>query len=143
MAYPEDQTRYRFTTPPRPGMFAVAASSGELLWENVTADVCGDLEFCDPGISQAVTAIPGAVIAGHMDGRLRIYSREDGRVLWETNTLREYETVSGGIGRGGSFGGGGPMVADGMLYVNSGYGIYFHMPGNVRLVFGVADADTR
>ena len=143
MAYPEDQTRYRFTTPPRPGMFAVAASSGALLWENVTEDVCGDLEFCDPGISQAVTAIPGAVIAGHMDGRLRIYAREDGRVLWETNTLREYETVSGSIGRGGSFGGGGPMVADGMLYVNSGYGIYFHMPGNVMLVFGVADADAR
>jgi polyvinyl alcohol dehydrogenase (cytochrome) len=33
------------------------------------------------------------------------------------------------------------MVADGMLYVNSGYGIYFHMPGNVLLVFGnAADA---
>ena len=64
-------------------------------------------------------------------------------MLWQTNTLRECETVSGGIGRSGYFGGGGPMVADGMLYVNSGYGIYFHMPGNVRLVFGVADADTR
>ena len=60
-------------------------------------------------------------------------------VLSETNTLREYETVSGEIARGGSFGGGGPMVAAGMLYVNSGYGIYFHMPGNVMLVFGVAD----
>ena len=139
MAYPEDQTRYRFTTPPRPGMFAVAASSGELLWENVTEDICGDLDFCDPGISQAVTAIPGAVIAGHMDGRLRIYARDDGRVLWETNTLREYETVSDEIARGGSFGGGGPMVADGMPYANSGYGIYIHMPGNVVLVFGVAD----
>ncbi|MDH3932897.1 MAG: hypothetical protein OET16_11800 [Chromatiales bacterium] len=110
-----------------------------MLRENVTEDICGDLEFCDPGISQAVTAIPGAVIAGHMDGRLRIYARDDGRVLWETNTLREYETESGDTGRGGSFGGGGPMVADGMLYVNSGYGIYFHMPGNVMLVFGVAD----
>ena len=81
----------------------------------------------------------GAVIAGHMDGRLRIYARDDGRVLWETNTLREYETESGDTGRGGSFGGGGPMVADGMPYANSGSGIYFHMPGNVMLVFGVAD----
>jgi hypothetical protein len=26
-------------------------------------------------------------------------------------------------------------VADGMLYVNSGYGIYQHMPGNVLLAF--------
>ncbi|MDH3895523.1 MAG: hypothetical protein OES78_13275 [Chromatiales bacterium] len=110
-----------------------------MLRENVTEDICGDLEFCDPGISQAVTAIPGAVIAGHMDGRLRIYARDDGRVLWETNTLREYETESGDTGRGGSFGGGRPMVADGMPYANSGYGIYIPMPGNVVLVFGVAD----
>ena len=71
MAYPEQQTRYRLTTPPRPGVFAVA-SSGELLGQNVTEDFCGNLEFCNPGISEAVTAIPGAVIAGHMDGRLRI-----------------------------------------------------------------------
>jgi polyvinyl alcohol dehydrogenase (cytochrome) len=128
MACPEQQTRYRLTTPPRRGMFAVA-SSEELLRENVTKYFCGDLEFCDPGISQAVTAIPGVVIADHMDGR----------VLWESNTLREYETVSGGIGRGGSFGGGGPMMADGMLYVNAGYGINFHMPGNVMRAFGIAD----
>lgn len=141
MAYPEDETRYRFTTPARPGIFAVNARTGEVLWQNVADDVCGDLDFCDPGISQAVTAIPGAVIAGHMDGRLRIYARESGEVLWETHTLREYATVSGEVARGGSFGGGGPMVADGMLYVNSGYGIYFHMPGNVLLVFGnAADA---
>ena len=32
--------------------------------------------------------------------------------------------------------GGGPAVAAGMLYVNSGYGLYFHMPGNVLLAFG-------
>jgi len=36
-------------------------------------------------------------------------------VLWQTNTLRECETVSGGIGRSGYFGGGGPMVADAMI----------------------------
>jgi hypothetical protein len=27
-------------------------------------------------------------------------------------------------------------VADGMIFVNSGYGIYLHMPGNVLLAFG-------
>lgn len=139
MAYPEDKTRYRFTTPPRPGMFAIDARNGDMIWENIADDVCGDLQFCDPGISQAVTAIPGAVIAGHMDGRLRIYARESGKVVWETNTLREYETVSGAVARGGSFGGGGPMVAEGKLFVNSGYGIYFHMPGNVLLVFAKSE----
>jgi polyvinyl alcohol dehydrogenase (cytochrome) len=33
--------------------------------------------------------------------------------------------------------GSGPVVADGMLYVNSGYGIYQHIPGNVLLAFGL------
>jgi polyvinyl alcohol dehydrogenase (cytochrome) len=136
MFYPEDITKYKFETPARPGMFAVDASNGEILWSNITEDICAGLEYCNPGISQAVTAIPGAVIAGHMDGRLRIYSGQDGAVLWELNTLKEFETVSGETARGGSFGGGGPVVHDGMIYVNSGYGLYFHMPGNVLLAIG-------
>jgi len=73
-----------------------------------------------------------------MDGQLRIYSAEDGSVLWEFDTLRKFETVSGESAQGGSMSGGGPAVADGMLYINSGYGIYMHMPGNVLLAFGPA-----
>jgi polyvinyl alcohol dehydrogenase (cytochrome) len=136
MAYPEDVTRYKFETPARPGMYALDATTGELRWENLTDNICGDLQFCNPGISAAVTAIPGAVIAGHLDGRLRVYDANDGAVLWEYDTLHSVETVSGESAHGGSMSGGGPVVADGMLYVNSGYGIYFHMPGNVLLAFG-------
>lgn len=136
MAYPEDVTRYKFTTPARPGMFALNAETGEILWENLADDICDGLQFCNPGISSAVTAIPGAVIAGHLDGRLRIYGSHDGDVLWEYDTRQAVETVSGESAHGGSMSGGGPTVADGMLYVNSGYGIYFHMPGNVLLAFG-------
>ena len=57
--------------------------------------------------------------------------------LWDYNTLREFETVSGETARGGSMSGSGATVANGMLYMNSGYGIYEHMPGNVLLAFGV------
>ena len=136
MAYPEDVTRYKFKTPARPGMFALDAETGETRWENLADDVCGGLQFCNPGIASAVTAIPGAVIAGHLDGRLRIYDAKDGAVLWEYETHQPFETISGETAHGGSMSGGGPIVADGMLYVNSGYGIYFHMPGNVLLAFG-------
>jgi polyvinyl alcohol dehydrogenase (cytochrome) len=136
MAYPEDVTRYKFTTAARPGMFALDAYTGEVHWENIADDICNGLQFCNPGISSAVTAIPGAVIAGHLDGRLRIYGSTDGAVLWEYDTRQNVETVSGEAAHGGSMSGGGPVVADGMLYVNSGYGIYFHMPGNVLLAFG-------
>ena len=139
MIYPEDTTRYQFKTPPRPGLFALDPATGEERWARPADNVCPPANsFCDPGISAAVTAIPGAVIAGHMDGRLRIYAAEDGAVLWEFDTLQTFETVSGEPARGGSMSGGGPAVADGMLYVNSGYGIYMHMPGNVLLAFGPA-----
>jgi polyvinyl alcohol dehydrogenase (cytochrome) len=139
MIYPEDVTRYEFDTPPRPGIFTLDPASGEQIWAQTADNVCPSANsFCDPGISAAVTAIPGAVIAGHMDGRLRIYSANDGSVLWEFDTLRQFQTVSGEVGQGGSMSGGGPAVADGMLYVNSGYGIYMHMPGNVLLAFGPA-----
>jgi polyvinyl alcohol dehydrogenase (cytochrome) len=139
MAYPEDTTRYKYTTPARPGLYALDAASGEFLWSSPTVDVCGGLQYCDPGISQAILAIPGAVIAGHMDGRLRIYAAKDGAPLWELNTLREFDTVSGEKARGGSFSGGGGIVANGILYINSGYGIYNHMPGNALLAIGPAE----
>lgn len=136
MAYPEDVTRYRFETPARPGIYGLDANSGELVWSTPADDVCPGRENCDPGISHAVTAIPGAVIAGHLDGRLRIYSGTDGAVLWELDTVRDFRTVSGATARGGAFSGGGAIVAHGMIYVNSGYGLYRHMPGNVLLAIG-------
>ena len=124
----------------RPGMYALDAFSGEVLWAHPAPDVCGDLADCDAGISAAVSAIPGAVLAGHMDGRLRAYARSDGRLLWELNTLRKFTTLAGREASGGSFGGGsGPVAYDGMLYVNSGYGLYFHMPGNVLIALGRKD----
>ena len=122
-------------------MYAVDAATGKILWSSPAPDVCeaDNKEFCDAGVGQAVTAIPGAVIAGHFDGHLRIYSGADGKILWDMNTLVGFDTVSGEKAKGGSFSGGGPAVADGMIYVNSGYGMYFHMPGNVLLALGRPD----
>jgi polyvinyl alcohol dehydrogenase (cytochrome) len=136
MAYPEDVTRYKFKTPAKPGLYALDAETGKFLWSTPAPDTCAELEDCDAGISHAITAIPGAVIAGHMDGWLRIYSAESGEMLWELNTLQDFDTVSGEKAHGGSFSGGGASVANGMIYVNSGYGIYNHMAGNVLLAIG-------
>jgi polyvinyl alcohol dehydrogenase (cytochrome) len=48
--------------------------------------------------------------------------------------------VSGEPAMGGSFGGAvGPLAVGNMLYMNSGYGVYFHMPGNVLLAFEVVE----
>jgi polyvinyl alcohol dehydrogenase (cytochrome) len=128
--------------PARPGLYALDVTTGELLWSQPADDVCAGREFCDSGISAAITAIPGAVLAGHMDGRLRAHEAATGRLLWEFDATREVPTTDGRTARGGSFGGGaGPVVRDGMLFAASGYGIYFHMPGNVLLAFAPRAAD--
>ena len=121
----------------RPGMYALDAFSGEILWSHPADNVCGDKIDCDPGVSAAVTSIEGAVLAGHMDGRFRAYAKQDGQVLWEVDTDREFTALSGRTAHGGSFGGGtAAMAYRGMLYVNSGYGLYFHRPGNVLIAWG-------
>jgi polyvinyl alcohol dehydrogenase (cytochrome) len=98
-------------------------------------DRCGDTPFCDPGISAAITAAGDVVYAGHMDGKFRAYDGRNGQVLFEYDSMQPVTTVSGATARGGSFGGGGAAVRDGLIVVNSGYGMYFHMPGNVLLAF--------
>ncbi|MEL7538363.1 MAG: PQQ-binding-like beta-propeller repeat protein [Pseudomonadota bacterium] len=124
----------------KPGVYGLDAFTGELLWSQPADDVCGDRVDCDPGVSAAVTAIDGAVLAGHMDGRLRAYARDDGAVLWSVDTDREFTALSGRTARGGSFGGGAaPVAFDGMLYANSGYGLYFHRPGNVLIAWGLPE----
>jgi len=141
MYYLVDDDRYGPDEPATPGLYAIDAETGELQWSTPAPDVCGEIEYCDPGISQAIAAIPGAVIAGHLDGRLRVYDGESGEHLWELDTLREFDTVSGEIARGGSFSGGGGVAASGMFYISSGYGIYNHMPGNLLLALGLTATD--
>ena len=124
----------------RPGLYAFDAFNGDMLWATPADNICADRKDCDPGISAAITSIPGAVFAGHLDGRLRAYDSENGSVIWEYDSYRDISTISGEVARGGSFGGGsGPMIVDGKVYANSGYGIYYHMPGNVLMVFEAAE----
>lgn len=117
------------------GLHAVDAVTGEIKWRNIADNDCGDKPNCDPGISSAVTAIPGVVFAGHLDGRFRAYAAESGEVIWAYDTTQPVETVTGITASGGSMSGPGPAVADGHVVLNSGYGLYGHMPGNLLLVF--------
>ena len=70
-----------------------------------------------------------------------IHDGATGEVIWALNTVQDFDGVAGDTGRGGSFSGGGPTVANGMIYVNAGYGIYGHMAGNVLLALGPAGED--
>jgi len=77
------------------------------------------------------------VFSGSVDGHFRAYSAADGRVLWDFSTLRDFPTVNHVPAKGGSLDGAGAAVAGGMVFVNSGYGNSFGIPGNVLLAFGV------
>jgi polyvinyl alcohol dehydrogenase (cytochrome) len=121
----------------RPGLYALDPNSGAVLWSTPADDACHGRQYCDAGILASIVAIPGAVFAGHMDGRLRAYDSATGKVLWQYDTTPPAMTLGGATGHGGSIGGGGPVIYDGMVYENSGYGLYFHMPGNLLVAFSV------
>ncbi len=121
------------------GLHAIDAATGAVRWNALADNVCSGRQFCDPGISAAATSIPGVVFAGHLDGRFRAYDSETGGVVWSFDTTKPVETISGAMASGGSMSGPGAAIAEGHVVVNSGYGLYFHMPGNVLLVFAAED----
>jgi polyvinyl alcohol dehydrogenase (cytochrome) len=118
------------------GMFALRLDNGEKVW-STPAPECGNRPRCSPAQSAAVSAIPGVAFSGSIDGHFRAYSTSDGKIVWDFDTVRPYETVNSVPARGGSLDGPGAAIAGGMLFVNSGYGGNGGMPGNVLLAFSV------
>jgi len=117
------------------GLTALRIGTGERVWY-VPPSTCGARPDCSPAQAAAVTAIPGVVFSGSLDGHLRAYSAEEGKILWDFDTVRDYETVNGVRASGGALNGPGAVVVGGMLFVNSGYGRNGGMAGNVLLAFG-------
>ncbi|CAI10680.1 putative PQQ-dependent polyvinyl alcohol dehydrogenase precursor (plasmid) [Aromatoleum aromaticum EbN1] len=123
-----------------PGLNAIDARNGVTLWTHrEPEELCHGRKFCEPGVSAAVTAMPGVVFAGHWNGWFRAYEGETGKILWEFDTARQFPAVNGEgvMAQGGSMSGPGATLADGHVLVNSGYGFSFKMPGNALLVFSV------
>ncbi len=56
-------------------------------------------------------------------------------MIFDFDTVRDYQTVNGVRAKGGSLDGAGPVVAGGMLFVNSGYSRNGGIAGNVLLAF--------
>ena len=121
---------------PRAGLHALDLATGAPLWSQ-SAPPCVDRPGCYAAFSSAPTAIPGLVFSGGLDGHLRAYAATDGRLLWDFDTGREFQTVNGVVARGGAIDGPGPAIAGGMVFVSAGYGLFGQTPGNVLLVFGV------
>jgi polyvinyl alcohol dehydrogenase (cytochrome) len=135
----DDKRAYFGVVPQTPGgMRAVNIDTGEEVWSKPAAEkLCGTARGCSAAQGGAVTAIPGVVFSGSSDGGIRAYSSDNGTIVWQFDTNREFETVNGIKANGGAMDGPGAVVMDGMLYMSSGYVSLGGRPGNVLLAFGV------
>jgi len=118
------------------GLSALDLATGKVVWYTPPA-VCGLQPGCSPAQSAALTLIPGVVFSGSYDGHLRAYRTSDGQVIGDFDTGQVYKTVNGVKAHGGSMDDSGPVVVDGMLFVESGFGLSGGMAGNVLLGFSV------
>ena len=118
------------------GLTAVRLATGEQRWS--TRPPCPEGRPCAPAQPAAVSVIPGVVFWGTLDGVMRAYSTDDGRIIWEYDSAQEYTAVNGVPTKGGALNGPGPTIVDGMLFMNSGYSaIGGNAPGNALLAFGI------
>ena len=120
------------------GLFGLDLASGKVSL-TIPPSSCGERTQCSPAQSAAVTMVPGVVLSGGVSGYLRAYATANGAMMWEIDTARDYATVNGVTAHGGAMDGPGPTIADGMLFVDSGYALWGGRPGNVLLAFSVRD----
>ncbi len=122
------------------GIAALKLATGETVWETKaeagTTCAWGPVNCFNAQLA-GLALIPGAVFTGSDDGHLRAYSTKDGTKIWETDTAGAHDAVNGVAANGGSISGSGPVVAEGELFVNSGYGRFLGKSGNALLVYSV------
>ena len=122
------------------GLTALHLEDGSKAWFAPSHPCDPPRPGCSPGQSAALTLIPGVVFSPSLDGHVRAFSTEDGEMLWDFDTAGQaYSTVNGVPAKGGSIDGAGPVIAGGMVFVNSGYPRNGGMPGNVLLAFAPED----
>ncbi|MFM7275050.1 MAG: PQQ-binding-like beta-propeller repeat protein, partial [Gammaproteobacteria bacterium] len=115
-------------------------ATGKTLWRrDGPAPACSwTKESCTAAQIAALTVVPGAIFGGFNDGWVRAFSTEDGSLLWELDTARDFATVNGIPARGGQVSGYPVVVGRSALFVTSGASSV-ERPGNALLVL-TADA---
>ncbi len=119
------------------GLIALQLATGEKLWRTpAPRPACLAMPGCSGAQPAPVTVIPGVAFLGSWDGHVRAYETRAGKIVWDFDTVREFETINAVKAHGGSINSMAPVVAGSSLYITSGYSGN-GMPGNVLLAFSV------
>lgn len=119
------------------GLVALRLSDGRILWMTpAPRPQCLATPGCSAAQPAPVTVIPGVAFLGSWDGHLRAYATDHGTIIWDFDTVHDFQTVNGVKARGGSINAMAAVVAGGQVYITSGYS-GAAMPGNVLLAFSV------
>src|SRR4029077_13423065 len=106
-------------------LFALKLATGEKVWHTPAPTLdCTSGRGCSGAQSAPISVMPGVVFSGSVDGHVRASSTTDGRIIWDYNTAREYETVNNVKAKGGSLDAAGSAIADGLVITNSGYALW-------------------
>ena len=103
-------------------LWALDPKTGAARWHTQSpTPACSWSEgVCSHAQSQAVTVMPGGVFSGSQDGHLRAYSTIDGKILWDFDTAKAFQTQNGVRASGGPLDHGGPTIVNGGVYIISG-----------------------
>jgi len=99
-----------------PGIFGLDVLTGERKWSAPRVQSC-DEQTCWSGLSAAITAAPGLVVTGGLDGALEIYRTDTGGLIWSYDSLREFDAVNGVPTRGGAIDAHGPLLVGNMAHL--------------------------
>jgi polyvinyl alcohol dehydrogenase (cytochrome) len=114
------------------GITAIQLTTGEKLWNKPLAEPGQHVNN-----GAAATAMEGVVFIAGSDGKIHALKSADGTEVWSYATDRPFETVNKVEAKGGSIASIGPTIANGMLFIGSGYGVIGGPTGNVLLAFGI------
>ena len=159
-----DPERVRPDYIPKPGLHALNLADGEILWFQAVTRGCDIPQENKPliglqnmragkhidlqeqyrcsfyyGLSAAVLATEELVFSAGLDGRIRAFDISSGEVLWQAETAKPFTASNGVSGHGGAIDVSGQVLADGWLYVQSGYSMFGQLPGNVLLAYRLGE----
>ncbi len=128
---------------PKPGVYTFDIATGRPVWSYAAAANCQGarakaVENCATrfGFSAAPVVVDGATVGATLGGEVIILDNATGQVINRFDTVGPQKTLNTDVvGKGGSIDAHGISAGAGMLFINSGYGLFGQTPGNVLIAY--------